>query len=183
MKQYDTIFLDRDGTLNPDPGYINSIDQFEFYDFTMDALKQLGNAGHRFCIITNQSGIGRGIVDINRLGEIHDFILNEFYNNNLNLLGIYFCPDHPDNASDFRKPGIGMFNQAASDHSIELANSIMIGDAVSDIEAGINSRMDTMLVLTGRGEDTQKKLGSITPTFIVKDIMDGAQQILGELAQ
>jgi len=76
-----------------------------------------------------------------------------------------------------------MFNQAASDHSIELANSIMIGDAVSDIEAGINSRMDTMLVLTGRGEDTQKKLGSITPTFIVKDIMDGAQQILGELAQ
>ena len=106
MKQYDTIFLDRDGTLNPDPGYINSVDQFTFYDYTMDALKQLSNSGNRFCIITNQSGIARGIVTLDALAEIHDYVLNAFHENELELLGIYFCPDHPDEATENRKPGI-----------------------------------------------------------------------------
>lgn len=183
MKQYDTIFLDRDGTLNFDSGYINSIHQFNFYDFTMDALKQLRDAGNRFCIITNQSGIGRGVVDIDKLGEIHDFILNQFYKNDLNLLGIYFCPDHPNDFTENRKPGIGMFKQAAKDHGINLTNSIMIGDAISDIEAGINSKMDTILVLTGRGKDSQQKLGSITPTFISENLWESAKQIMGDSSQ
>ncbi len=178
MKQYDTIFLDRDGTLNPDPGYINRLDQFSFYDYTMDALKQLSDAGNRFCIITNQSGIGRSIIDTEDLSEIHDFILNEFYKHDLNLLGIYYCPDHPDHATENRKPGIGMITQAAKDHGIDLPNSIMIGDAVSDIEAGVNSRMDTMLVLSGRGQDSRKKLGDISPTFIANDLAEGANQIM-----
>ena len=179
MKQYDTIFLDRDGTLNPDPGYINSVDQFTFYDYTMDALKQLSDSGNRFCIITNQSGIARGIVTLDALAEIHDYVLNAFHENELELLGIYFCPDHPDEATENRKPGIGMFKEAAIDHQIDLAKSIMIGDAVSDIEAGVNSNMDTMLLLSGRGEDAQKNLGEFSPTYIAKDLAEGAGQILG----
>jgi len=179
MKQYDTIFLDRDGTLNPDPGYINSLDQFTFYDYTMDALKQLSDSGNRFCIITNQSGIARGIVTLDALAEIHDYVLNVFHENELELLGIYFCPDHPDEATENRKPGIGMFKEAAIDHQIDLGKSIMIGDAVSDIEAGVNSNMDTMLLLSGRGEDAQKNLGEFSPTYIAKDLAEGAGQILG----
>ena len=70
MKKYDTIFLDRDGTLNPDPGYINALDQFAFYDFTLQALKNLSEDGNRFCIVTNQSGIGRGKIKIDHLSEI-----------------------------------------------------------------------------------------------------------------
>jgi len=76
MKQYDTIFLDRDGTLNPDPGYINDLSQFNFFDFTMEGLKILSENGNRFCIITNQSGIGRGMIEVDKLSEIHDYILN-----------------------------------------------------------------------------------------------------------
>ncbi len=178
MKQYDTIFLDRDGTLNPDPGYINSLDQFTFYDFTMDALKSLSAAGNRFCIITNQSGVGRGKIKVEDLSEIHDYILNQFYENGLELLGIYYCPDHPDEATEFRKPGTGMFHQAAKDHHIDLGRSIMIGDAFSDIQAGVNLGMDTMLVLTGRGQETQSKLGNLSPTIIAQDLMDGTHQIL-----
>ena len=179
MNKYDTIFLDRDGTLNFDPGYINSLDQYVFFDFTLRALKQLGDAGNRFCIITNQSGIARGIVDTDALSEIHQYILNQFYENDLNLLGIYYCPEHPDEATNNRKPGTGMFQQAAYDHGIDLANSIMIGDAVSDIVAGINSGMETMLVLTGKGKASKTKISDQSPTFIVNNLLEGAQKILG----
>ena len=178
MKHYDTIFLDRDGTLNRDPGYINALDQFAFYDYTISALKELSDSGNRFCIVTNQSGISRGIVELEALAEIHDFVLNTFHVNRLDLLGIYFCVDHPDEATENRKPGIGMFKKAAKDHRINLANSIMIGDAVSDIEAGVNSSMDTMLVLSGRGKESLKKLGDLSPTFVAQDLAHGANQIL-----
>jgi D,D-heptose 1,7-bisphosphate phosphatase len=180
MKKYDTIFLDRDGTLNPDPGYINSIDQFEFYDFTMDAMKQLGDAGHRFCIITNQSGIGRGMIEVDKLSEIHDYILNTFHKNDLELLGIYYCPDHPDNATNFRKPGSGMFLEAAKDHNIEITKCLMMGDALSDIQAGVNLEMDTMLLLTGGGIDTADQLGKLRPNFIAENILDGANLLLDQ---
>ena len=85
MKKYDTIFLDRDGTLNPDPGYISSLNDFEFYDFTIDALKKMSIYSSSFCIITNQSGLSRGKIDIDQLSEIHNYILNQFYKNNLKV--------------------------------------------------------------------------------------------------
>ena len=179
MNKYDTIFLDRDGTLNFDPGYINSLEQYNFFDFTLHALKQLGDAGNRFCIITNQSGIARGIVDTDNLSDIHQYILNQFYDNGLDLLGIYYCSDHPDDETKNRKPGTGMFQQAAYDHGINLAKSIMIGDTVSDIEAGVNSGMETMLVLTGKGKASQVKFSDRSPTFIVKNLLEGVQKILG----
>ena len=87
MKKYDCIFLDRDGTLNPDPGYISSLNDFIFYDFTLPALQQLAKTGNRFCIITNQSGISRGLIQQDSLQEIHDFITLEFEKNNIPLLG------------------------------------------------------------------------------------------------
>ena len=177
MNKYDTIFLDRDGTLNPDPGYINSLDQFGFYDFTIPALKKMSEYCAGFCIITNQSGLSRGLIKIDELSKINNFILNEFYRNKLNLRGIYFCPDHPDNATINRKPGIGMFKIAAKDHNIDLKNSIMIGDALSDIEAGLNLNMDTMLVMTGRGKRSKENLGKFDPKFIVDDLMDGAKSL------
>ena len=130
-----------------------------------------------FCIITNQSGLSRGFIQIDELSKIHSFILNEFYRNKLNLLGIYFCPDHPEKSTINRKPGIGMFQTAAKDHNINLKNSIMIGDALSDIEAGLNLNMDTMLVLTGRGEKSKENLKKFNPKFIVKDLMDGAKTL------
>ena len=79
MKKYDTIFLDRDGTINFDLGYINSLDDFKFYDFTFEALNNLKSFSDRFCIITNQSGVSRGIVDPDNLSIIHDHILKCLY--------------------------------------------------------------------------------------------------------
>ncbi|MDP7094773.1 MAG: HAD-IIIA family hydrolase, partial [Candidatus Marinimicrobia bacterium] len=93
MKKYDTIFLDRDGTINPDPGYISDLNDFKFFPFTMDALKKMSKCCEQFCIVSNQSGIGRGLIDEIKLNEIHDYIRASFTENNLKLTDIYFCPD------------------------------------------------------------------------------------------
>ena len=178
MKKYDCIFLDRDGTLNPDPGYISSLNDFIFFDFTLPALKQLAEAGNRFCIITNQSGISRGLIQQDSLQEIHDFITLEFEKNNIPLLGIYVCSDHPEQATERRKPGPGMFLEAELDHDLNLMDCIMIGDSTADMEAGEMLGLDTMLVLTGRGKETIEFLPEYEmPTFIVNDLKEGARKL------
>ena len=96
MKKYDTIFLDRDGTLNPDPGYISSIQDFKFFDFTLTALKELKDICKRFCIISNQSGIGRGLIDIKDLSEIHSYILNFFHENRITFFIFAECRCYPE---------------------------------------------------------------------------------------
>ena len=179
MKKYNTIFLDRDGTINPDPGYISSLDQFAFYDFTFSALKRLTQDGNRFCIITNQSGVSRGLINPQELDKIHDYVKNKFMENAIPLLEIYIAIDHPDNATDMRKPGDGMFLKASRDHLIELHNSLMIGDSISDIQAGKNLGMDTILVLTGHGTKTLKEYPDINPNAVVKDLSEAADWILG----
>ena len=178
MKKYDTIFLDRDGTLNPDPGYINCLEDFSFFNYTIKALSELKEYGDRFCIITNQSGIGRGLIKIDELSKIHSYILNQFYKNNLPLVGIYFCPEHPDQATNNRKPGIGMFELAAKEHAINLNKCLMIGDAISDVKSGINSGMDTMLVLSGKGKVSKSLLGELSPSYIANNLLDATKQLM-----
>jgi len=177
---YDTIFLDRDGTLNPDPGYIDSLEHYQFYDFTLKALQLLARHGYRFCIVTNQSGVGRGLIKPEKLAEIHHFIEKTFNDHGIPLLGIYQCTDHPQEASEHRKPGSGMFLEAAADHGIILPASLMIGDAVSDMEAGVKLGMDTMLVLTGKGKETDTLLkDQFYPTYVVENLLTGARQLTG----
>jgi len=177
--KYDTVFLDRDGTLNFDPGYINSLNQFSFFDYTIKALQALAGKGFRFCIISNQSGLSRGLIKLEKLEEINNYIKSEFKQNGITLLNIYFCPDHPDSPTDFRKPGTGMFLSAAREHNINLNKSLMIGDGVADMEAARNLKMDSMLVLSGRGLETRNALSEAgKPTFIVNDLQAGAELLL-----
>ena len=177
-KRYKTIFLDRDGTLNFDPGYISSVKDFKFYNFTFDALKLFKNTDSNFCIITNQSGVARGLIKPSELDQINDFIKNSFKKNKLNLLDIYFCADHPDNPSKFRKPNTGMFEMAIKDHEVEIKNSLIIGDNLCDIQAGNRLGIDTMLVLTGKGQLVRSSK-KIKPTYVAKNILVGAKSVLG----
>ena len=178
MKKYNCIFLDRDGTLNPDPGYISSINDYSFYDFTLSALSKIANLGNRFCIVTNQSGISRGLIKPDKLEDIHRYIKKEFKDNLLPLLDIYVCIDHPDQATEKRKPGPGMFLEAELDHDLLLMNCLMIGDSIDDIRAGEMLGMDTMLVLTGRGQETMDNLLDYEmPTYIVEDLSHGADTL------
>tara|TARA_Y100000590_G_C15492390_1_gene928311 strand:+ start:370 stop:915 length:546 start_codon:yes stop_codon:yes gene_type:complete len=179
VKKYDCIFLDRDGTLNFDPaGYINSIDRFSFFDFTFPALQLMAKVSNNFCIITNQSGVSRGLIKEQALNEINNFIKNQFEKHSIHLLDIYFCIDHPDQATKRRKPGPGMFLEAKSDHNLNLLNCLMIGDSLADIKAGQNLGMDTMLVLTGHGSETNELLlDNQMPTYIVQDLAEGAKKL------
>ena len=176
MKNYECIFLDRDGTINHDPGYISQLEDFKLFDFTVSALRLLTSISNKFIIITNQSGIGRRLIkEIDLLG-INNFIMSEFANNDIPLLKIYYCPDHPDQASDRRKPGVGMFIESSKDYSIDLSNCLMIGDSISDIQPTKNLGMDSMLVLTGNGESHQSRFSEENkPTYVTQNILTGAK--------
>ena len=175
MKKYDCIFLDRDGTLNPDPGYIKSINEFQFYSFTIDSLIRIAKNKNRFCIISNQSGVSRGLITKEDLDEIHCHIKNEFRKYRIPLLEIIISMDHPNMATNRRKPGTGMFLEAQERFNVNLKESLMIGDSYSDMESARLLGMDRMLVLSGVGTKTfsfiQKKK---SPTYIVKNLCFGA---------
>ena len=178
MKKYDCIFLDRDGTLNPDSGYINNIADFKFYDFTFSALKNMSKNNNRFCIISNQSGVARGLIPINSLNTINKFIRNKFSENNISLLDIYMCFDHPDKPSCRRKPGPGMFLEAKKKYNLKLSNCLMVGDSILDMKAGKNLGMETMLVLTGKGKETLKNFWeSKYITYFADNIYEGFKQL------
>ena len=109
---------------------------------------------------------------------IHDFIYKIFKQHEIKLLKIYTCFDHPDNATDRRKPGLGMFLEAKRDYGFDLKKCLMIGDSYADMKAGLLLDMDTMLVLTGHGQKTLGILGKKeTPTYIVKDLYDGVEKL------
>ena len=178
MKKYDCIFLDRDGTINFDPGYISTIEDFRFFDFTIPALKKLARLGNIFCIITNQSGVSRGLIKKENLFLIHDFIEETFEKCEIPLLKIYTCFDHPDHSTKRRKPGPGMFFEAKNDYGFDLKKCLVIGDSYADIKAGNFLEMDTMLVLTGDG---QKTLGLLkkneAPTFVAENLGEGVDKL------
>ena len=130
---------------------------------------------NKFIIITNQSGVSRGLIKENDLLRIKDFIMNELKENKLPLLKIYYCTDHPDHATDRRKPGSGMFLDAARDYNIDLSNCLMIGDSISDIQPANNLGMDSMLVLTGNGKNHHSRFcKDYEPTYVSQKIFTGA---------
>ena len=178
MIKYDCIFLDRDGTLNPDHGYISSLKEYELYDFTISALRLMSKKNNQFCIVTNQSGVGRGLISINNIKKINNFIKKEFKRNGIKLIDIYMCFDRPNDASNYRKPGSGMFLDAKKDHSLNLSKCLMVGDSSKDMEAGHKLGMETLLVLTGEGKKTLDSLkNSNLVTYVGKNIYEGFKQI------
>jgi len=177
--RYECIFLDRDGTINIDPGYISKVEDFEFYDYTFNALELLSSLTKYFIIITNQSGVSRGLIEEKELIKINNFIQMKFLENQLNLLGIYYCTDLPENATKFRKPGVGMFLQASIEHNINLSKCIMIGDSYKDIVPANKLGMKSMLIFKDNDDKVDLKNfdGSCEPDFIVKNLFLGAKEL------
>lgn len=147
------IFLDRDGTLNPDPGYISDPALLKLYPGTGEALKRLQQAGYLLVVVTNQSGIARGLLTHEQLAAIHNKLqqlLGEF---SVKLSGIYYCPHHPDfpdangvAACFCRKPKPGLILQAIKELQIAPEHSYMIGDKPSDIEAALNAGVTPVFI-------------------------------------
>jgi D-glycero-D-manno-heptose 1,7-bisphosphate phosphatase len=131
------VFLDRDGTLMWDPGFCSDPAQVELLPGVQAAMARLQSAGFKLVIATNQSGIGRGFFTEAEFWAVQDR-LRELLKP-VEIAAVYFCPDHPDRATNCRKPGPGMLLQAAVDLDIDLSASFMVGDKESDVQAGLNA--------------------------------------------
>ena len=179
ISKYECIFLDRDGTINLDPGYISSVRDLKFYDYTFKALKLLKPITRSFIIITNQSGVRRGKIKEEKLVEINSFISSKFLENALNLLDIYYCTDLPGHGSKFRKPEVGMFLQASSKYNLDLTKCIMIGDSYKDIVPANKLGMSSLFVLSGNGKKDLHRFDHLfKPDHIAENLFLGAKDLI-----
>ncbi len=144
-----TIFLDRDGTLNPDPGYIPSSDRFELFPGVAQALSRLKQAGARLIVVTNQSGVARGLFSAGDLDGIHAKLRYLLGEAGVSLDAIYVCPHHPDDGCNCRKPDRGLIDRAVGEQRIDLTRSYLIGDHARDIELAKRVGSRSILVTTG----------------------------------
>ena len=144
-----TVFLDRDGTLNPDPGYIGTPAAFELLPGVGPALATLMGHGARLVVVTNQSGIARGKFTLGDLAMIHAKMRGLLDAAGACLDGVYFCPHHPDEGCRCRKPGTGMVERAAADLPLDLSRAYVIGDQAGDIEMAKRFGGRSVLVTTG----------------------------------
>ncbi|MGD8875347.1 MAG: D-glycero-beta-D-manno-heptose 1,7-bisphosphate 7-phosphatase [Gammaproteobacteria bacterium] len=151
------VFLDRDGVINRDSGYVHKKNEFHFLDGVFDACLEMSKAGYRLIIITNQAGIARGYYTEDAYHQLTNWMLGEFRRHGSKIDAVYYCPHHPLHGigryrrdCNCRKPAPGMILRAASEHSLDLSRSILVGDKATDIEAGRVAGVGCcILVLTG----------------------------------
>lgn len=148
------VFLDRDGTINVERGYITNPDEVTFYPNTARVFNALHSKGYVIVIISNQSAIGRGLMTMEQLDKVNDILWGKLRQSNAWYDALYFCPHTPEQSCDCRKPKPGLILQAALDLNINLSASYFIGDKITDIEAGHRSGCKTILVLTGKGTES-----------------------------
>ena len=135
---YKCIFLDRDGVINKDIGYLHRIEDFEFIKNFINSFQRITLLGFKLIIITNQSGIARGMYSVHDLKLLNNWLIRKLKDNNIEILDIFFCPHGPDDKCKCRKPMPGLFIAAEKKYDIDKSNSWMIGDKESDIEAANN---------------------------------------------
>ncbi|MEK2481977.1 D-glycero-beta-D-manno-heptose 1,7-bisphosphate 7-phosphatase [Providencia stuartii] len=148
------IFLDRDGTINIDHGYVHKIDDFQFIEGAIEAMAELKKMGYALVVVTNQSGIGRGIYSEDSFMQLTEWMDWSLADRGVDLDGIYFCPHHPEAKDkeyrqdcDCRKPKPGMLLDAQSFLNIDMASSIMVGDKLADMQAGKAAKVGTTILV------------------------------------
>lgn len=174
------IILDRDGTLNDDPdGYVHKVEDFKLLPGVIEGLKSLSDK-FIFVIITNQSGIGRGIFTEDDLDKFNQKLIDELKKEDVEIKRIYHCPHTPEEVCGCRKPSTKYIEKAIEDFDIDIKNSWVIGDHPHDMEMGLKIGCRGVYLLTGHGEkhfdDLQKN--SIKPDFIAKDFLQASKFIV-----
>jgi D-glycero-D-manno-heptose 1,7-bisphosphate phosphatase len=158
------VFLDRDGTLNREIDHLHRVEDLELLPGTATALAHLHEAGFLLVVVTNQSAVARGLLTLPMLEEIHAELQRRLTAAGAPLDALYYCPHHPDEGDppfrcrcDCRKPAPGMLHRAAADLGIDLAASYMVGDTLTDLQAGWAAGCRAVLVRTGYGAATMRE--------------------------
>ncbi|MDR3627419.1 MAG: HAD family hydrolase [Ignavibacteriaceae bacterium] len=173
------VFLDRDGTLNEDPGYLGDPNLVKLLPGVGEALSLLKNElGFKLIVISNQSGVARRMISKEMVEAVNNKINYLLRSYNTTIDAFYYCPYHPEFSTKeetrCRKPSPEMVFQAAKDFSIDLKGSYFVGDSDVDIECGINAGLKTVLVKTGKGKDSFSVLKKQNkfPTFVAQNIIE-----------
>ena len=174
------VILDRDGVINEDSDeYIKSAAEWTPIPGSLEAIALLCQAGYQVYIASNQSGIGRGLFDFDALFAIHERLQRAVAEVGGRISGIQFAPEHPDEASEMRKPAPGMLKDLARRLGVNLEGVPFVGDSESDIEAARAAGARPILVLTGKGERTKnKREPDDVPVY--KDLAEFARTIIGQ---
>lgn len=182
------VFMDRDGTVCEEVGYVNHISRCHVYPFSAEAVRAINAAGARAIVISNQSGVARGYFPESLVQEVNEKIRQELLVAGARLDAIYYCPHHPDlgkppyrTRCDCRKPGRGMLVRAAEELGVDLDRSFVIGDRQSDIDTAARNGLQSVLVMTGygRGEwEYRRPFWSHTPDWICENLLEAVEKIL-----
>ncbi|WP_438951087.1 D-glycero-beta-D-manno-heptose 1,7-bisphosphate 7-phosphatase [Porticoccus sp.] len=155
------VILDRDGVINQDSdNYIKSVDEWVPLPGSIDAIGRLYRAGYTVVVATNQSGIGRGLFDLDDLEAMHAKLSDLLIEQGAELGGIFYCPHTPEDHCHCRKPAPGLIDAIANEFGISLNRVPLIGDSLRDLQAGLSNHCVPILVRTGKGATTEKKLPS-----------------------
>ncbi|MCL5807229.1 MAG: HAD-IIIA family hydrolase [Deltaproteobacteria bacterium] len=203
------VFLDRDGTINEETGYMDRLEKLKLVPVAAEAIRLINASGMKAVVVTNQSGVARGLFDEAFVDAVHTRLREMLRAEGAFLDGIYFCPHHPTEGRerylmtcDCRKPAPGLLLRAAADLHLDPDRSYMVGDTLKDIEAGARAGARGVLVRTGYGSESAADLGSgvetgrmppgekgqsskvsviFRPVHIAEDLLAAVQWILRDL--
>ena len=178
------VLLDRDGVINVEKSYLHKIEDFEYEKNVVEGLLKLRDLGYKFAIITNQAGIARGYYTEEDYLKLQSFIEDDLFKKGIKIEKSYFCPHHPNVTGkygiecDCRKPNTGNFELAIKEFDIDVKNSFMIGDKITDLIPAEKLGITPVLVKTGYGLESLKKLeGTKLNSIVVNDILDFSEKL------
>jgi D-glycero-D-manno-heptose 1,7-bisphosphate phosphatase len=182
------VFIDRDGTISEEVGYVNHPSRYRVFPFAAEAIKLLNESGRLAVLVTNQAGVARGYFKEDVIVAVHAILQQELGRDGARLDAVYYCPHHPSvgeppyrSDCDCRKPKPGLITRAAAELDIDLARSWMIGDRYGDVELARNAGVHSALVLTGygRGEfEYQRDSWRREPDLIADNLLEAVREIL-----
>lgn len=174
------VFLDRDGTLSEEIGYMYHTHLYKPFPWAGPAVRKINESGMKAILITNQSGVERGYFPESQVHEVHDILRGELARHNARLDAIYYCPHHPETGCGCRKPNPGMLFRAREEYGIDLSRSYVIGDKYVDVGVAHAAGARSILVRTGYGREEYEKNKHLPqqPHFIAEDLMEAVEAIL-----
>jgi len=177
------VFLDRDGTICEEMGYVNHVDRLQVFPYAAAAIRQLNQADIPVIVITNQSGVARNIFPESLVHQVHKKMISELAAAGAWIDAVYFCPHKTEDACECRKPNPGMLELAAREHGLDLRNSWVVGDRYADLELAHAVGGRGILVMTGygRGEyDLHREKWPRQPDALAETLTEAVRRVLND---